>query len=303
MTTETLTPTALPAAAAGTWRLGDRTVNRLGFGAMRLGGMPWDPSPRRREDAIAVLRRAVELGVDLIDTAAFYFTPTRSSNELIATALQPYDEGLVIATKVGPGRSRAGEFEDYARPDQLRAQVEENVRQLGRDSLDLVYLRWGNAHCKVEGSIAEHLGVLADLRDAGLIRHVGVSNVTTDQLREALTVAPVVAVQNRYGLDNRRDDDLLTLAGEHGVAFVPFFAMAGRAPGEEPTAQSLRVDQTVDAVAAAHGVTSSQVRLAWTLHQGAHVLAIPGTGDPAHLEQNVAAAALTLTPDELASLA
>ncbi|MCL1868786.1 MAG: oxidoreductase [Promicromonosporaceae bacterium] len=300
MTTNTLTA---PAAAAGTWQLGDLTVNRMGFGAMRLGGMPWDPQPRSREGALGVLRRAVELGVNLIDTSAFYFTPLRSSNELISTALQPYDDDLVIATKVGPGRSRTGEFEDYARPDQLREQVEENVRQLGRDGLDLVYLRWGHGHGKAEGSIAEHLGALADLRDAGLIRHLGVSNVTADQLREALTVAPVVAVENRYGLDNRQDDDIVALTGEHGVAFVPFFAMAGRAPGEAPSAEAQALDDAVAAVAAAHEATPSQVRLAWTLHQGTHVLAIPGTGDPAHLEQNVAAASLRLTPQELATLA
>jgi aryl-alcohol dehydrogenase-like predicted oxidoreductase len=141
-----------------------------------LTGMPWDEKPKSRDDAIAVLRRAIELGVDHIDTASFYFTPVRSANELISTALQPYPEDLVITTKVGPGRSRDGEFA-FARPDQLRGQVEENIRQLGLDHLDVVNLRWGAGMGKEPGSVAEHFGALADLREAGLIRHLGISNV------------------------------------------------------------------------------------------------------------------------------
>lgn len=300
MTTQTLT-----AEAAGTWSLGDRTVNRIGFGAMRLTGMPWDPAPRRRDDAIAVLRRAVELGVNHIDTAAFYFVATRSANELIATALQPYPDELVLATKVGPSRSRSAEFqfEPYARPDQLREQVEENIRQLGVDQLDVVNLRWGIGLDKTVGSIAEHVGALTELRDAGLLRHIGLSNVTPDQLLEALEITPVVEVQNRYGLTDRGDDDLLALAGEHGVAFVPFFSMGAAVPGAVPGgAVDTSGEAEVAQVAETHGVTPAQVRLAWTLHRGPHVLAIPGTGDPAHLEENVAAGALRLTGEELARL-
>ncbi|GAB2622467.1 oxidoreductase [Pseudactinotalea suaedae] len=300
MTTQIATYTA---ETAGTWQLGDRTVNRIGFGAMRLTGMPWDPAPRSREGAIDVLRHAVELGVDHIDTAAFYFLPTRASNELIATALQPYAEQPVIATKVGPSRSRDGGWEPYARPDQLRAQVEENIRQLGRDHLDVVNLRWGSGLTKEAGSIAEHVGALTELRDLGLLRHIGVSNVSIEQLREALEVTPVVEVQNRYGLTERTDDDILALCGERGIAFVPFFAMGAALPGAIPGGA---VDSTgkleVAQVAAVHGATPSQVRLAWTLHRGAHVLAIPGTGDLGHLEENVAAGALRLTDDELALL-
>lgn len=287
------------ADAAGTWRLGDRTVNRLGFGAMRLSGMPWDPKPRDRDTAIAVLRRAVELGVNHIDTAAFYFVPTRSANELISTALQPYPDDLVITTKVGPARDREGEFE-YARPEQLRAQVEENVRQLGRDHMDVVNLRWGTGMGKDTGSVADHVGALAELREAGLIRHIGISNVTAEQLDEAREVAPIVCVQNRYGLTERADDDIVDRCGELGIAFVPFFAVAGGSPGENTDAEHGRAE--IEAVAQAHGTSPAQVRLAWSLHRGDHVLAIPGTGDPAHLEQNIAAGALRLTDDEQALL-
>ncbi|MFE6617183.1 oxidoreductase [Amycolatopsis sp. NPDC057786] len=286
--------------SAGTWRLGDLTVNRLGLGAMRLTGMPWDEKPKSRESAIAVLRRAIELGVDHIDTASFYFTPTRSANELISTALQPYPENLVITTKVGACRSRDGEF-SFARPDQLRGQVEENIRQLGLDHLDVVNLRWGAAMGKEPGSVAEHFGALADLREAGLIRHLGVSNVVADQLTEALSIAPVVCVQNRYGLADREDDALVDLCGEHGVAFVPFFAVTTSLPGAATT-DAVPGQAEVAKVAAAHDATPAQIRLAWTLHRGAHVLAIPGTGDPRHLEENVAAGGLRLSEEELALL-
>jgi pyridoxine 4-dehydrogenase len=300
VSTSTSTPHA---GAAGTWQLGDRTVNRVGLGAMRLGGMPWDTTPKSRDDGIAVLRRAIELGVNHIDTAAFYFVPLRSSNELISTALQPYPDDLVITTKVGPSRSRDGEFEPMARPDQLRAQVEENLRQLGREQLDVVNLRWGSGMDKQPGSLADHFGTLAELRDAGLIGNLGISNITAEQLTEAMGIAPVACVQNRYGVTDRGDDDLVDLCGEHGIAFVPFFAVAAGTPGGLPQGGS---DSTGDAevatVAEAHDVTPAQVRLAWTLHRGRHVLAIPGTGNPAHLEDNIAAGSLRLTSDELAVL-
>jgi aryl-alcohol dehydrogenase-like predicted oxidoreductase len=293
------------AAAAGTWQLGDRTVNRLGFGAMRLPGMPWEP-PHSRTDALAVLHRALELGVNHIDTAAFYFSATRSSNELISTALQPYPDDLVITTKVGPSRSRDQQFEPVARPEQLRGQVEENLRQLGRDELDVVNLRWGSGHDKEPGSIAEHLGALVELRDAGLLRNIGISNITAEQLTEALEITEIVCVQNQYGLTNRRDDDdLLELCGRHGVAFVPFFAVAAGAPGSQPTGSQPTAEPgraEIETVAAAHHATAAQIRIAWTLHRGPHVLAIPGTGNPAHLAENVAAAGIQLTADELALL-
>jgi len=296
--TKSSTPTA---DAAATWLLGDRTINRLGFGSMRLPGMPWEPA-RSRTDAIAVLHRALELGVNHIDTAAFYFNALRSSNELISTALHPYPDDLVITTKVGPSRSRDQQFEPPARPEQLRAQVEENIRQLGLDQLDVVNLRWGSGHDKVPGSIADHLGALVELRDAGLIRNIGISNVTVEQLTEALALTEIVCVQNQYGLTNRREDDeLLELCGQHEVAFVPFFAVAAASPGAQPS-EDEPGRAVIAAVAEAHEATPAQIRIAWTLHQGPHVLAIPGTGNPAHLEENVAAAAITLTAEELATL-
>ncbi|MFE7404665.1 oxidoreductase [Isoptericola sp. NPDC057559] len=308
MTTTTGTTTTTPtgtadAGAAGTWRLGDLTVNRLGLGAMRLMGALGAPAPRPREESIAVLRRAVELGVNHIDTAAFYFLPTRSANELIGAALQPYADDLVITTKIGAAQSRDGRFEPYARPDQLRGHVEENIRQLGLDHLDVVNLRWGTGLVREPGSVAEHVGALADLRDAGLVRHVGVSNVLPEQLDEALSITPVVCVQNRYGLTERDDDGLLARCGELGIAFVPFFSVGASVAGAIPDGTHHDAGEAeVAAVAAAHGATPAQVRLAWTLHRGPHVLAIPGTGSVAHLEQNVAAAALRLTDDDLATL-
>jgi aryl-alcohol dehydrogenase-like predicted oxidoreductase len=294
------------AASAGTWQLGDRSVNRIGLGAMRLVGRPWDRTPSDRDAAIAVLRRAVELGVNHIDTAAFYFAPLRSSNELIGAALQPYPDGLVITTKVGPARSRNGDFEPMGRPDELRAQVEENIRQLGRDHLDVVNLRWGTGMAgqgRAPDSVAEHFGALADLREAGLVRHLGISNIVAEQLTEAMAIAPVVCVQNQYGLTSREDDALVTLCGEHGIAFVPFFAIGAAVPGASPGGGADETGKAeVAAVARAHGATDAQVRLAWTLHRGPHVLAIPGTSSVTHLEENVAAGALRLSEAELALL-
>ncbi|MGW4676066.1 aldo/keto reductase [Streptomyces sp. NPDC004324] len=288
------------AGTAGTWRLGDLTVNRIGFGAMRLTGTaPFGGGvPRDRERSIAVLRRAVELGVNHIDTAAFYFSATRSANELINRALAPYPRDLVIATKVWPGRDASGAWW-WADPARLRGQVEENLRQLGRDHLDVVNLRVPPS--RRTGSIAEHFGALAELRDAGLIRHLGVSRVTAGQLAEARAIAPVVCVQNPYGIGaSAEDTSLLRICGELGLAFVPFFAIAGAGREAGPGA---RDGETVRAVARAHQVSVAQVRLAWTLGQGPHVLAIPGTGDPDHLAQNMAAGALRLTADESARLA
>ncbi|MFF5022692.1 aldo/keto reductase [Streptomyces collinus] len=290
MTTETIN-----AAASGTFVLGDLPVHRIGFGAMRLTG---DAAfhlgtPSDRERSIAVLRRAVELGVNHIDTAAFYFSSLRSANELINTALTPYPDDLVIATKVGPFRDYHGEWGSSARPDQLRGHVEENLRQLGRDHLDVV-----NFRRQQQDSIAEHFGALAELREAGLIRHLGVSGVQPRHLAEALEIAPVVCVQNRYAVDRPDpvDDEVLRVCGERGIAFVPFYAVAGEAgPRRAGTAH----DDEVLAVARAHGVSPTQIRVAWTLHQGPHVLAIPGTGNPDHLAENVAAGALRLSREEL----
>ena len=285
------------ASAAGTWELGDLTVNRIGLGAMRLtGSAAFDHGvPSDRERSIAVLRRAVDLGVNHIDTAAFYFSSLRSANELINRALAPYPQDLVIATKVGPGRDPSGAWLPWAAPEQLRGQVEENLRQLGRDHLDVVNLRMNGGV-----PLAELFGALSDLRDAGLIRHLGVSNVSPAQLDEARSIAPVVCVQNRYGLGIRPDDgQLLRTCGELGIAFVPFYAIAGEGRDRGAVAEE---KAEVLAVARAHRATAAQIRLAWTLHLGPHVLAIPGTGDPDHLAANVAAGAIRLRADETARL-
>jgi aryl-alcohol dehydrogenase-like predicted oxidoreductase len=293
----------IPAGAAGTWTLGDRTVNRMGFGSMRITANP------DRDLAIRVLRRAVDLGVDHIDTAAFYVSPggtlevgtgpIRYATELIHDALSPYPDDLVITTKVGPGEDPETGFHHATTAAQLRRQVEENLRRLGRDHLDVVNLRI--VRKRGEDSVAERFGALAAMRDEGLIRHLGLSNVRADHLDEAETIAPVVCVQNGFSIDVRRpDDDLLGVCGERGVAFVPFFAIAGA--GRESGATDEHTD-AVRAIAADHGVTPSQIRLAWTLHQGPHVLAIPGTGSVAHLVENVAAGAIRLSDDELARLA
>jgi aryl-alcohol dehydrogenase-like predicted oxidoreductase len=287
----------ITAGAAGTWTLGDRTVRRMGFGSMRITANP------DHELAVNVLRRAVELGVDHIDTAAFYVSPggtlgvgtgpARYATELIRAAFAPYPDDLVITTKVGPG-----EDGEATTPEQLRRQVEENLRRLGRDHLDVVNLRIVKRPGR--DSVADRFGALAQLQADGLIRHLGLSNVRLDHLDEAQAIAPVVCVQNNYSIDNRADDELLRACGERGVAYVPFFALAGA--GREAGASADHSD-AVRAVAAAHGATPAQIRLAWTLHQGPHVLAIPGTGQIAHLEENIAAAALTLTPADLATLA
>ncbi|ARI53607.1 aldo/keto reductase [Streptomyces sp. S8] len=291
-TTETIT-----AAASGRWTLGDLRVSRIDFGAMRLPqtgpALVADAASRDRRAALSVLRRAVGLGVNHIDTAAFYFSPLRSANELINSALAPYADDLVISTKVGPARDRTGQWATHARtPEALRGQVEENLRQLGRDHLDVVNLRIVGTE-----SIAERFGALADLRTAGLIRHLGLSNVTPAHLAEARAIAPVVCVQNRYGIGVRPEDDAFVReCGAQGIAFVPFYAIAA-AGGQDGVTVSEPAE--VLAVAKAHGASPAQVRLAWILHRGPHVLAIPGTGDPGHLMANVAAGALRLSEDEL----
>jgi pyridoxine 4-dehydrogenase len=296
-----MTTEAVTAASAGTWELGDLVVNRMGFGAMRLTqdgpAFGADALPSDRGRAIATLRRAAELGVNHIDTAAFYFSARRSANELINTALAPYPDDLVIVTKVGPGRDTWGEWQDAARPDQLRGQVEENLRQLGRDHLDVVNYR---RQASVD-SIAEHFGALAELRQAGLIRHLGISGVEPRHLAEALAIAPVVCVQNPYSLADLRPESaaLLRACGEHGVAFVPFFSIAGR--GRHGGVTVAEPAELV-ALARARAATVAQIKLAWALHQGPHVLVIPGTGSPDHLTENVAAGAIRLTAGELAGL-
>jgi len=259
--------------------------------------------PRDRDTSIAVIRRAVELGVDHIDTAAFYFSALLSANELVNSALAAYPRNdrdrIVVATKVGPHRDPSGEWWT-ARPDQIRGLVEENLRQLGRDHLDLVNLRLMPSMT----SLVDHLGALVECREAGLLRHLGVSNVSLEQLEEAVALTEIVCVQNRHALGYQRPDaaGVIGRCAELGIAFVPFFTIAGDAR-EASVASRQDEPEAVRRVAAAHGATSAQIRLAWCLHQGPHVLAIPGTGDPGHVTENVAAAKIRLTDQELAMLA
>ncbi|PWI07919.1 aldo/keto reductase [Streptomyces sp. NWU339] len=290
------------AAAAGTWKLGDLEVNRVGYGAMRLTGNGMmgnsDGTPIDRDVAVRLLHSAFEQGVNHIDTAAFYFSPLRSANELINRALLSWPDGVVVVTKVGPGRDPSGEWFTMARPDQLRGQVEENLRQLGRDHLDVVNLRRNGLDM---ASIAEHFGALAELREAGLIRHLGLSNVHPEHVAEAQAIAPVVCVQNSYSVDWRRADEsgMVGLCREQGIAFVSYFAVSGL---RREAAAAQERHTRVHTVARAHGTTPAQVRLAWTLHRGPHMLAIPGTTNPVHLAENIAAGALRLTEEELALL-
>jgi aryl-alcohol dehydrogenase-like predicted oxidoreductase len=282
------------ASAAGRWSFGDApTIARLGFGAMRLPARSWTGPAVPREHALAVLRRTAELGVDHIDTAAFYTFADIRANELIRTALHPYDESLVIATKVGPIRPADGSPPFAGGPADLTGAVEQNLRELGLDRLDLVYLRVG-AMTTDDESVAERFEVLAGLRERGLIRHLGLSNITVDQLTEAQAIAPVVAVQNYYNLLRQDDRDLLARCEKDGIAFVPFFPLGGHALVES---------ETLDRVAARHGATAAQIALAWLLDSSPAMLAIAGTSSVAHLEENVAAAAIRLTDSDRADLA
>jgi pyridoxine 4-dehydrogenase len=287
------------AAAAGTFRLGDRTVNRLGFGAMRLtgtGGMGLGED-RDPDQSAAVVRRAVELGVNHVDTAGFYFSRTARAHEIIRAALAPYDPDLTIVTKVGPGRDRVtGEWGAWAQPDELRAHVEDDLERLGLDRLAVVDYR-SNGRDDVPAAVA----ALAALADEGLLDHVGLSNVDAATLEAARDVADIVCVQNRHAVGYERSDGASVLAAcaRHDIAFVPFFTIAGQAR-EDPAVEH---HDAVREVADAHGATPAQVRIAWTLALGDHVLAIPGTGSVAHLDENVAAAGLRLTGEDLARLA
>jgi aryl-alcohol dehydrogenase-like predicted oxidoreductase len=277
------------AAAAGTVSLGgDITVNRLGFGAMRVTGEGiWGP-PADRAECIRVLRRAVELGVDFIDTADSYGPDV--SEELIAEALAPYPDGLVIATKAGLLRDGPNQWRPDGRPEHLREACEGSLRRLGLDQIPVFQLHTPDAAVPFEDSV----GALVALREEGKIRHVALSNVGVDELRQALELTPIVSVQNRYNPSDRRSDPVLDLATELGVAFIPWAPVGGHRPGE---------GRDVAAVARRHGATPVQVALAWLLARSPQMLPIPGTKSVAHLEENVAAASLALTDDDLAELA
>ncbi|MET9878720.1 oxidoreductase [Actinacidiphila glaucinigra] len=269
----------------------DLVVSRMGYGAMQLAGPGVFGPPRDRDQAIAVLREAVELGITHIDTSDFYGPAV--VNELIREALHPYPDALRIATKVGARRDGTGGWIPSVEPEDLEAQVRENLRHLGLDVLDVVYLRLGSVEGTGEEPIAEAFGALAELRERGLIRHLGLSGVSGTQLTEARSIAPVVAVQNLYNLVKRQDDALVDRCAAEGIAFASFFPLGGFTPLQSGE---------LAGVAARLGTSPQQVALAWLLRRSPTSVLIPGTSSVAHLRENVAAAALELPADALAEL-
>jgi aryl-alcohol dehydrogenase-like predicted oxidoreductase len=277
------------ARAAGTIRLADRDVPRMGFGAMRLPGPGvWGP-PADREQALAVLRHAVELGVRVIDTAWYYGLDV--ANELIAAALRPYPEDLLLITKLGAMRRDDATWVPAVGADELRAGCERDLRVLGVDSVPVAHLRWPGP-AEVDGvRFADALGTMLDLRAAGKIQRIGLSNVTLAQFEEALAMTPVATVSNQFGPTHRDDQPVLDRCAAEGIPYLPFFPLAaGRLSG----------DDRIETVAARRGASPAQVGLAWLLHHSPVMVPIPGTGRVAHLTENVAAAGLKLTDEDLA---
>ncbi|TYK45871.1 aldo/keto reductase [Actinomadura decatromicini] len=274
---------------------GGRSVSRLGFGAMRLPASRRGVPPNDRETGLKVLRRAVELGVDHIDTAAFYYHQDGpAANEMIRAALAPYPDDLVIATKVGPYRGPDDPFPSgQLDASGLRAEVERNLTELGLDRLDLVYLRPGGLETPQDEPIGERFAVLAGLREEGLIRRLGLSHVSAAQLEEARRIAPVTAIQNRFDITLPQDAELLAICERDRIAYAPYFPLGGF---------GIPDDARVNAVAARHGATVPQVLLAGLLALSPVMLAIPGTGSPDHLAENMAAGRLALTEADLAEL-
>ncbi|MEU0047510.1 aldo/keto reductase family oxidoreductase [Streptomyces werraensis] len=291
MTTTRTTATATTTLPGGTWTLGDLTVTRFGYGAMQLAGPGVMGPPADREGALAVLREAVRLGITHIDTADAY--GPRVTNRLIHEALHPYPDTLHIATKVGARRDVDGGWPPAREPDDLRRAVHDNLEALGVDTLDLVNLRLGDATGPRPGSLATAYETLVELQREGLIRHLGLSNATPGQVAEAETIAPFVCVQNLYNLAHRQDDALIDRLAAQGVAYVPYFPLGGFTPLQSAT---------LSQVAERHGVRPVAVALAWLLRRSPNILLIPGTSSVAHLRENVAGAALTLTEEDLAAL-
>jgi pyridoxine 4-dehydrogenase len=267
------------------------TMNRMGYGAMQLAGpQVWGP-PRDMDAAVAVLREAVASGVDHIDTSDFY--GPHVTNQIIKQALHPYPENLVIVTKVGARRGADKSWIHALSRQELIDAVHDNLRNLGLDKLDVVNLRVGGVMGPTEGSIEEPLTVLADLKRQGLIRHLGVSNVSPKQLAEAQKISEIVGVQNLYNVAHRNDDAFIDDLAKQGIAYVPFFPLGGFTPLQS---------SELDAVAASLEATPMQVALAWLLHRSPNILLIPGTSSVKHLRENLAAATLQLTPKVLADL-
>jgi len=267
------------------------TVNRMGYGAMQLAGPGvWGP-PRDREAAIAVLREAVASGVNHIDTSDFY--GPHITNQMIKQALHPYPKNLTIVTKVGARRGADKSWVHARSPQELTSAIHDNLRNLGLDALDVVNLRVGGIMAPEKGSIAEQVTALAELKSQGLIRHIGVSNVSPEQFAEAQTITEIVCVQNFYNVAHREDDTFIDALAGKGIAYVPFFPLGGFTP-----LQSSVLDES----AASLKVTSMQVALAWLLQRSPNILLIPGTSSLTHLRENLQAASLQLPPEILVNL-
>jgi pyridoxine 4-dehydrogenase len=272
---------------AGDFTLGDRTVNRMGYGAMQLAGPGVFGPPRDHDGAIAVLREAVAQGVNHIDTSDFY--GPHVTNQLIREALHPYPDDLTIVTKVGAVRGADASWTPAQSPEALTSAVHDNLRNLGLEVLDVVNLRvMGDVHAPSEGSIAAQFSALAELQKQGLIRHLGLSNATSTQVAEARGIAEVVCVQNLYNLAHRDDDALVEELAAAGIAYVPFFPLGGFTPLQS---------STLSDVAATLGATPMQVALAWLLHRSPNILLIPGTSSVGHLRENLQAAEITLSSE------
>ncbi|HEY2660483.1 MAG TPA: aldo/keto reductase family oxidoreductase [Caulobacteraceae bacterium] len=276
---------------AGTYALGDRTVNRMGYGAMQLAGPGVFGPPKDHDVALAVLRAAVAGGVDHIDTSDFY--GPHVTNRLIREALYPYPDHLVIVTKVGAVRGDDASWNPALSPADLTSAVHDNLRNLGLDALDVVNLRVGGVHGPSEASIEAQITTLADLQRQGLIKQLGLSNVTSVQLAQGLKIANIVCVQNLYNLAHRDDDALIDELADKGVAYVPFFPLGGFSPLQS---------STLSGVAARLGATPMQVALAWLLRRAPNLLLIPGTSSLAHLHENLKAAELALSDEALTEL-
>jgi aryl-alcohol dehydrogenase-like predicted oxidoreductase len=280
------------ASKAGTFQLGDRTINRMGYGAMQLAGPGVFGPPKDPQAAIAVLREALALGVNHIDTSDFY--GPHVTNQLIREALHPYADDLTIVTKVGAVRGDDASWNPAQSPAELVSAVHDNLRNLGLDVLDVVNLRaWGNLHSPGDESIAEGFSALAELQQQGLIRHLGLSNVTSKQVKEAQGIAKVVCVQNHYNLSHRADEQLIAELSQQGIAYVPFFPMGGFSPLQSDVLAS---------VAQRIGASQLNVALAWLLQRAPNILLIPGTSSVAHLRENLGAAELKLPAELVAEL-